>query len=122
MQETCNNCFGLKKHSTTLLQAKKGKHECRNVTAMCCCYLCLPEDGSCYVFSTRNNCCKFLAFYGVITQSVIQSLLQPVPLTHLFHSNIFYIFEGINNNNNKKFRAAETVCSKNSVSTDHSIY
>ena len=34
MQETCNNCFGSKKLSTTLLQAKTGKHECQNVTAM----------------------------------------------------------------------------------------
>ena len=36
-------------------------------------YLFSPEEGSCYVFSTRNNCCELLAFYGVITQSVIQS-------------------------------------------------
>ena len=27
-------------------------------------------------FSTRNNCCEFLAFYGVTTQSVIQSFLK----------------------------------------------
>ena len=33
MQEARNDCFGLKKHSSTLLQAKTGKHECRNVTA-----------------------------------------------------------------------------------------
>ena len=30
---TPNNCFGLKKRSTTLLQAKTVKDECRNVTA-----------------------------------------------------------------------------------------
>ena len=36
-------------------------------------YLFSAEEGSCYVFSTRNNSCEFLAFYGVITQSVIQS-------------------------------------------------
>ena len=35
MQETRNNCFGSKKSSTTLRQAKTGKHECRNVTATC---------------------------------------------------------------------------------------
>ena len=29
-------------------------------------YLFSPEEGSCYVFTTRNNCCEFLAFYGVI--------------------------------------------------------
>ena len=33
MQEIRNNCFGSKKRSTTLLQAKTVKHECRNVTA-----------------------------------------------------------------------------------------
>ena len=33
MQETRNNNFGSKKCSTTLRQAKTGKHECRNVTA-----------------------------------------------------------------------------------------
>ena len=33
MQETRNNCFGTKKCSTTLHQAKTGKHEYRNVTA-----------------------------------------------------------------------------------------
>ena len=33
MRETCNNCFGSKKCSTTLLQAKTGKHECRKITA-----------------------------------------------------------------------------------------
>ena len=34
MQETRNNCFGLKKRGTTLIQAKTGKQECRNVTAI----------------------------------------------------------------------------------------
>ena len=29
----CNNCFGSKKRSTTLIQANTCKHECRNVTA-----------------------------------------------------------------------------------------
>ena len=33
MQETSNNCFGSKIRSTTLYQAKAGKHECRNVMA-----------------------------------------------------------------------------------------
>ena len=73
MQETRNNCFGSKKRRTTLLQLKTGKHECRNVTAT---YLFSPEEGSCYVFSTRNNCCKFLAFYGFITLIFIQSFLK----------------------------------------------
>ena len=38
MQETRNNCFGSKKCSTTLLQAKTVKHECRNVIVTRCCY------------------------------------------------------------------------------------
>ena len=33
MQETLNNCFGLKIHSTILCQAKTGKHECQNMSA-----------------------------------------------------------------------------------------
>ena len=37
-------------------------------------------------FSTRNNCCEFLAFYGVITQSVLQSFLKtPVCGASLSH-------------------------------------
>ena len=31
MLETRNNCFGSKKRSTAILQAKTGKHECRNI-------------------------------------------------------------------------------------------
>ena len=34
-------------------------------------YLFSSEEGSCYVFSTRNNC-KFFASDGVIFQSVIK--------------------------------------------------
>ena len=50
-------------------------------------YLFSPEEGSCYVFSTRNNCCKFLASDGVIFQSVIKLFFKtPVfgaPLTSI---------------------------------------
>ena len=35
-------------------------------------YQFLPEEGLCYIFSTRNNCFEFLASYGVIIQSVNQ--------------------------------------------------
>ena len=34
MQETRNNCFGSKKRSTTLLQAKTGKHEYVTATSV----------------------------------------------------------------------------------------
>ena len=50
-------------------------------------YLFSSDKGSCYVFSTRNNCCEFLASNGVIIQSVTQLFLKsPVcgaSLTHL---------------------------------------
>ena len=36
-------------------------------------YLLTPDEGSLYVFSTRNNCCEFLAFQGVTFQSVTES-------------------------------------------------
>ena len=46
-----------------------------NTTDSTCCNstLLLHFGTRAYVFSNRNNCCEFLAFYGVITQSVIQS-------------------------------------------------
>ena len=43
-------------------------------------YLFSPDEGSCYVFSNRNNCCEFLASSGVTFQSVIESFLQMVTL------------------------------------------
>ena len=83
MQETRNNCFRSKKCRTTLLQAKTGKHECRNSALFGTrAYLFLPEEGSRYVFSNQNNC-EFLASDGVI--SVIETFFKmPVlgaPLT-----------------------------------------
>ena len=35
-------------------------------------YLFSPEERPCHIFSTRNNCCEFLASYAVILQSYIQ--------------------------------------------------
>ena len=50
-------------------------------------YLFRCEEGPCYVFSTRNNCCEFLASDGVIFQSVIKPFFKmPVfgaPLTSM---------------------------------------
>ena len=37
-----------------------------------CAYLFSPEEGSCYIFSTRNNCCEFLAYYGVIQSFAVE--------------------------------------------------
>ena len=77
MQETHNNYFWLKIGSTTFCQVKTSKHECRNITATYILALdnlpVFTDEGSCYVFLTQNNCCKFLASYNVIIQRVIQS-------------------------------------------------
>ena len=52
------------------------------------------EEGSCYIILTRNNCCEFLASYGVIVQSVNQSFLKtPVcgaSLTDNFYRSTFH--------------------------------
>ena len=58
MQETRNNCFGL-----LLLFGTRA-------------YLFSPDESSCCIFSTRNNCCEFLAYYGFIVQGIIQSFLK----------------------------------------------
>ena len=39
-------------------------------------HLLLAGEGSCYVFSTRNNCCEFLASDGFILQSDHQRKLS----------------------------------------------
>ena len=39
-------------------------------------YLFPPDKGSCYIFSTQNNCCEFLASYGVILQSDIHPYIN----------------------------------------------
>ena len=36
-------------------------------------YLFSSDEGSCYIFSARNNCCEFLASYGDTFQSAIKS-------------------------------------------------
>ena len=58
-------------------------------------YLFSPDEGSWYIFSTRNNCCEFPASYGVIIQSVIQSFSKmPVfdaSLSFLFLTVSFFI-------------------------------
>ena len=38
-------------------------------------HLLSPEEGSCYILSTRNNFCESLASYGVIFQSDLQPAL-----------------------------------------------
>ena len=50
MQETRNNCFQSKKRSTTLLQAKTGKHKCRNITATALVLTC---------FSLKKGCATY---------------------------------------------------------------
>ena len=47
-------------------------------------YLFSPNKGSCYVSSTRNNCCEFLASYGVTFHSFKKSYFSGylLPLIH----------------------------------------
>ena len=52
---------------------------------------CLPVFAWCYFFLTRSNCLlnEFLAFYGVITQSVIQSFLK----TPICGASLLYLYQ-----------------------------
>ena len=95
MQETRYNCFESKIRSTTLLQERIGKQECRNIiaTLLFCSTLLLyfgtrvhlfsSDEGSCYVFYTRKYNCEPLASYSVIIQNVIQSYLKTICGTSL---------------------------------------
>ena len=57
-------------------------------------YLFSPDKGSCYIFSTRNNCCEFLASYGVILQSDIQLYFKtPVCGAPIFVSKDVYFIK-----------------------------
>ena len=79
MQETCNNCFGSKKRSTTLLQTKTGKHKCRNVG---CCYIlalvltcfCLKKGHA--TFFRPETIVASLASDSVIFQSVMKPFFK----------------------------------------------
>ena len=64
---------------------KNNTIRCKKLTTIIsgCCYFsalvltCFPlTKGRAMFFLTWNNCCEFLAFYGDITQSVIQSFLK----------------------------------------------
>ena len=72
-------------------------------------YLFSPQEGSCYVFYTRNNCCKCLASYGVIIQRVIQSYLKTpcgASLSYINHK----INNSNNNNDNKNILENQIFC------------
>ena len=103
MQETHNNCFGSKKCSTTLCQAKINKHECRNVAAMyvCCCYISalvltyfrLIKSRAIF-FLTRNNCCEFLASYFQVLFSKWFSTTHTDGISH--SENLFALVMCVN--------------------------
>ena len=111
MQETRNNCFGSKKRSTTLLQAKTVKHECRNVTAT---YktkykiknffainsnfaLVFGFVRCCYISSLVLNC--FRLKKGRVTffwpETIVANFLHSMVLLHkvLFNHTIFRYFK-----------------------------
>ena len=72
--------FGVTKHNTMFCEAKMGKHKCCKIIPTCSCgtygYLFSPEEGSFFLFSTRNNCCEFLAHDGFNLQSPHRSLFK----------------------------------------------
>ena len=55
-------------------------------------YLLSPDEGLCYVFSTRNNCCEFLALYGDTFQSVIKSYNSIISLALILLNFIAFEF------------------------------
>ena len=65
MQKTRNNCFGWKKRIHFTKKSLRFTHTYvlrKNVYFYTTrAYLFLNDEGSCYFFSTRNNCCEFLA-------------------------------------------------------------
>ena len=85
MQETRNNCFGSKirstnaemLRSTTLRQAKTGKHECRNVhyisTLVLTCFRL--TNGRAAFFRPETIIVSFLHLTMLFFQSDIQSIL-----------------------------------------------
>ena len=100
MQETRYNCFLSKNVARPFFRRKQlstsaemqqqrnsicsFRHSCLNVFA---------RRRVVLRFSTRNNCSEFLAFYGVVTQSVIQSFLKtPVCGASLSHKDEIFQF------------------------------
>ena len=53
-------------------------------------YLFSPDEGSCYVFSTRNICCVFLADCGVTFQSVIKSKIKTIKFKNKEENDCLY--------------------------------
>ena len=80
MQETRNNCFGLKISSMTLRQAKTGKHKFQNITVT---YIAIQNfDGpSVIVLLTRFPTQFYFNFFTLQITSVILVYF----LIHLFH-------------------------------------
>ena len=66
--------------------------EIRVANGTMCAYLFSPDEGSCYVFSTWNNCCKFLASYGVTFQSIIKPLHKYLLFWFLQTSTSRFVF------------------------------
>ena len=60
-------------------------------------YLLLPDEGSCYIFSIRNNCCEFLASYGVIFQSDFQPYFKTPVCGAAFSKKLLNVNQKIKN-------------------------
>ena len=84
MQETCNNCFGLKMHSMTLRQAKTSKHKCFPILMSIVLYLFASN------LSNELNFLKSLALCWDYNPSVIDKALDKFkkPKHSVCHSDL----------------------------------
>ena len=88
MQETRNNCLGSEIYSTTLHQAKTGKHECRNVTATALVLTCFSlMKGRAMYFRSEMIVASFLHLM-VLLFKVLLNLTSKCQFLVLHYHNI----------------------------------
>ena len=82
--------FRVWKHNTIHSQTKIDKNEYAKITVNAFTYF-PPDEGSCYVFPTRNNCCEILVYDGVNMKCVYQLCFKtPVYAASVVHmKNVF---------------------------------
>ena len=71
-----NNIIRCKKPATLLLHFRTRA------------YLFSPDEESCYIFLTRNNCCEFLASYDVIFKVIFNYTSKCQFMVLLFRKSI----------------------------------
>ena len=86
MQETRNNCFGSKMGITTLRQAKRGKHECRNPYVAvifrhlyCTCFR--VKKGYAMYFQPETIVASFLRLMVLLFKVLFNDILLNISIT-----------------------------------------